>query len=226
MGLHVRDRADSGAPQTGRSRWQRAADGKIAAHAAGPNVGTRARGPRGLPGRQRVGAQLGVCALDQQGASRRGSTARGRSELALGNADVARSTQSTGNSERSLVRSGRWDLNRQAASRRGSMAREQRELAPDNGIVVRLTQTTANSEMSLIRSGKWDLNPRHRPWQGRALPLSYSRVVRCSLARSRPSKRVAGYPNHAPCQAPAGPARLSVASRRSCRPSPSGSGRA
>jgi hypothetical protein len=28
-------------------------------------------------------------------------------------------------------------------------------------------------------SGKRDLNPRLRPWQGRTLPLSYSRSVSC-----------------------------------------------
>lgn len=26
-------------------------------------------------------------------------------------------------------------------------------------------------------SGQWDLDPRHRPWQGRALPLSYTRIA-------------------------------------------------
>ncbi len=26
-------------------------------------------------------------------------------------------------------------------------------------------------------SGQWDLNPRHQPWQGCALPLSYTRIV-------------------------------------------------
>ena len=25
-------------------------------------------------------------------------------------------------------------------------------------------------------SGQWDLNPRHQPWQGCALPLSYTRI--------------------------------------------------
>ena len=25
------------------------------------------------------------------------------------------------------------------------------------------------------KSGRWDLNPRHQPWQGCALPLSYAR---------------------------------------------------
>src|SRR6185436_10566668 len=37
-------------------------------------------------------------------------------------------------------------------------------------------------------SGKRDLNPRPRPWQGRALPLSYSRVTRRIL--TGPSRTV------------------------------------
>ena len=33
---------------------------------------------------------------------------------------------------------------------------------------------------ALFWSGKRDLNPRHLPWQGNALPLSYSRICRIS----------------------------------------------
>lgn len=32
------------------------------------------------------------------------------------------------------------------------------------------------SDGTYLRSGRWDSNPRHSPWQGDALPLSYARV--------------------------------------------------
>ena len=37
------------------------------------------------------------------------------------------------------------------------------------------TESRLPIQLHVFGSGKRDLNPRHRPWQGRALPLSYSR---------------------------------------------------
>src|SRR5712692_3352448 len=43
-----------------------------------------------------------------------------------------------------------------------------------------------------VWSGRWDSNPRPRPWQGRALPLSYTRILAAhgrwlSYAKRRPA---------------------------------------
>src|SRR5271166_3046540 len=43
-------------------------------------------------------------------------------------------------------------------------------------------ETLARGEGGKIWSGRRDLNPRLRPWQGRTLPLSYSRLFSHSTA--------------------------------------------
>ncbi len=37
---------------------------------------------------------------------------------------------------------------------------------------------TALSDGLFNWSGQWDSDPRHQPWQGCALPLSYTRIIR------------------------------------------------
>ena len=47
-----------------------------------------------------------------------------------------------------------------------------------------MRKTLARGEGDKFWSGRRDLNPRLRPWQGRTLPLSYSRSPYCIIAKA------------------------------------------
>ena len=64
----------------------------------------------------------------------------------------------------------------------GQNARSRSQLHPQVSFRFGYTQNknTPARGCALFWSGKRDLNPRHLPWQGNALPLSYSRICRIS----------------------------------------------
>ena len=69
-------------------------------------------------------------------------------------------------------------------------------------------QKKSPGEPGLSRSGKRDLNPRPSPWQGDALPLSYSRTGR--LPRLLPTAPPGGQGSQASADPPPPPRRASI----------------
>ena len=67
-------------------------------------------------------------------------------------------------------------------------SRETKYLEPGNALLVNTTREMMDNFAA--KKGNWsgrrDLNPRLRPWQGRTLPLSYSRPNTVSINEASP----------------------------------------